>query len=231
MQKNLSILLTNTRSPTEKDISFWQRRGYAFVYHQSLLNVEFLPVHPLNINPQAIVLTSGNAALALEKANWHRDIPVYTVGKSTNFFAKAAGFTNCFTPSDAPYPSATELIEWLKKNLEFKNGPIIFGCGNTIRHDVAESLSACGFETKKIVLYNTHPILNFDEKVMSLFKNKAIRAVVLNSEQALSTFAGLCTINAIASHELQIIVPSKFIKEKAQELGFLKATILKRDYL
>lgn len=225
MQNNLNILLTNTRSPTNRDISFWQRRGYINIYHQSLLEVEFLPIKSLDVVPQAIVLTSSNAARALENSDWNRNIPVYTVGKSTAFFAKAAGFIKCFTPSDTHHPSATQLIEWLGKNLQPTNGPIVFGCGNYVRHDVAKALEIYGFETKKIVVYNTKPALDFDEKIKLLFKNNTIHAVALNSEQAVSVFLKLCKENDIIANELQVIVPSKFIKERAQVLGLTKTII------
>lgn len=231
MQKDLAILLTNTRTPTDRDISFWQRRGYKFIYYQSLLDVEFLHVKSLGVAPQAIVLTSSNAAKVLEKSDWDRTTPVYTVGKSTKFFAKSAEFTTCFTPSNTLYPSATQLIDWLRNNLQPKDGPIVFGCGNTIRHDVAEILADHGFETIKITLYNTKPTLTFDEKIKPLLKNNMISAVVLNSEQALLAFVHLCKINDIAFDNLEIIVPSRFIKEKAQELGLQKIVIQRRDYL
>lgn len=215
--KQDGVLLTNTRPPINRDVYFWQQRGYAFVYHQSLLNVEILHVKSLDVTPQAIVLTSSNAARALEKSDWDRNTLVYTVGKSTAFFAKSAGFKTCFTPSDTPYPSATALIDWLKNTLDPKGSPIIFGCGNHVRHDIATILADYGFETIKIVLYNTKPVISFDEKINKLLRNNIIRAVVLNSEQALLTFVQLCKINDITIKNLQIIAPSKFIKEKAQE--------------
>jgi len=229
MHDDLSILLTNTRPPKDWDVSFWQRRGYKHVYHQSLLDVEFLAVQPLKVIPQAIVLTSSNAARALEKSDWDRSIPVYTVGKSTKFFAQSAGFTTCFTPSSTLYPSATQLIDWLKKNLDPKDGAVIFGCGNYIRHDVAEALAEDGFETAKIILYNTKAVGSFNEKIKLLLKNNVITTVAFNSEQALCAFVQLCKANKVETQDFRIIVPSRFIKGKAKELGLMKTSIQRKD--
>ena len=65
VSKNKSILLTNTRPPTSREIAFWARLGYT-VHHQTLLSVRLLPVKQLDVDPQAIVLTSVNGALGCE---------------------------------------------------------------------------------------------------------------------------------------------------------------------
>lgn len=106
---NNDILLTQTRPPTTREVSFWNRRGRA-VYYQALLNIQLLPVKPLSITPQGIVLTSVNSALALEHSNWNRTIPIYGVGTATAATARTVGFLDCSSPADKPYPSALNLI-------------------------------------------------------------------------------------------------------------------------
>lgn len=220
MKKERSILLTQTRSPSNKETEFWKNEGYTTIYHQSLLNVELLPAQSLNVVPQAIVLTSSNAALALQHSDWDRTIVVYTVGNATASKAKTMGFTKSSSPSDAAYPSAVNLIEWIKKNLQPNNGPIVFGCGNHLRHDVAKILNEYGFETIKILLYTTQIITIFDQKIESALKNKSINALAVNSEMALSGFVNLCNEMAINIKQLQIFAPSKFLKECARKAGF-----------
>ena len=80
VSKNKSILLTNTRPLTSREKAFWARCGYVG-HHQALLSVQFLPVNQLDVDPQAIVLTSANGALALEHSDWDRSIPVYDSGQ------------------------------------------------------------------------------------------------------------------------------------------------------
>ena len=150
VSKNKSILLTNTRPPTSREIAFWKRCGYV-VHYQALLSVRFLPVNQLDVDPQAIILTSVNGALALEHSDWDRSIPVYGVGLATATTAKSVDFIECSSPSDKPYPSALNLIGWIKNNLDPKDGVIVFGRGEHVRHDIAEELSKFGFQMLNIL--------------------------------------------------------------------------------
>ncbi len=221
---NNGILLTHTRPPTAREASFWNRCGRA-VYHQALLNVQLLPVKPLSISPQGIVLTSANGALALEYSNWDRTISVYGVGTATAATARTVGFLDCSSPSDKPYPSALNLINWIKKNLRPEDGPIVFGCGEYIRHDIAEALKQFGFSTLKVILYSTQPTLAFCEKVQLALKNNCIDSVVIRSEQALKTFIVLCQKADIAFDNFTILVPSEFLENAATQLGYSNISI------
>jgi uroporphyrinogen-III synthase len=225
---NHGILLTQTRPPTDQEISFWNQRGYT-VHIQALLNVQFLTVETLNLRPQAIILTSANGAVALEHSNWDRTIPVYGVGAATAAAAKEVGFLNCLSPSNKPYPSALNLVNWIKKTLKPENGVIVFGCGEHIRHDVAQALNQSGFTTLKIILYKTQHIAAFYETVELALKNNCIDSVVINSEQALKTFASLCHQARIPVKNLNIQVPSKFLKTAATQLGYLDISILPQN--
>lgn len=216
------VLLTNTRQPTAREITFWKNNGYTTVDHQALLKVQFKTVTPLEITPQGIILTSANSALALEHSNWDRTIPVYGVGIATSKAAKAVGFLDCSSPSDKPYPSAINLMNWVKKNLNPADGPLVFGCGNIVRHNIGEALAPFGFTTQNIVLYNTEPILAFDQKINLALKNNEIDTVVISSKQALVAFITLCKKADISINNFTVLVPSQFLKTVATQLGYVK---------
>ena len=229
VSKNKSILLTNTRPPTSKEKAFWDGHGYT-VHHQALLTVQFLPVASLDITPQAIVLTSANGALALEHSDWDRSIPVYGVGVATATAAKSVGFIECSSPSDKPYPSALNLINWIKNNLDSKDGVIVFGCGEYIRHDIAKELSKFGFQVSKIVLYETAPVENFDNEIAQSLKNGNIESVVLKSEQAIKAFVVLCDKHDIDFENFHTYVPSEFLKNCAHQLGYVNISVTKQSH-
>lgn len=222
-----SILLTQTRPPTPRELSVWSSEGYT-VHYQALLNVHYLPVEPLTVVPQAIVLTSANSALALQYSDWDRTIPVYGVGTTTATMAKSIGFLDCSSPSDKPYPSALNLISWIKKNLNPTDGPLVFGCGDYIRHDVSDALKPFGFTSLKVVLYTTEPAVAFDKKIELALKNHEIHAVMINSEQALVTFMTLCKKAAIPFNDFTILLPSQFLKTVAMQLGYANISIFQR---
>ena len=223
------ILLTNTRSPTSKEKAFWDGHGYT-VHHQALLTVQFLPVASLDITPQAIVLTSANGALALENSDWDRSIPVYGVGAATAAAAKNVGFIKCTSPSDKPYPSTLNLISWIKNNIDPKGGVIVFGCGEHLRHDMAEELSKFGFQMSKILLYKTEPVTSFDTEIAQALKKKNIGSVALNSEQAMKAFVVLCDKHDIDFQNFHTYVPSEFLKNCAHQLGYVNISVAKKSH-
>ena len=229
VSKNKSILLTNTRPPTSREIAFWKRCGYV-VHYQALLSVRFLPVNQLDVDPQAIILTSVNGALALEHSDWDRSIPVYGVGLATATTAKSVDFIECSSPSDKPYPSALNLIGWIKNNLDPKDGVIVFGRGEHVRHDIAEELSKFGFQMLKILLYKTDPVDNFDSEITKSLKNGNIKCVVLNSEQAMKAFVALCKKNDLAFKDFNIVVSSEFLKNCAHQLGYVNISVAKQSH-
>lgn len=230
MKKSIhhSILLTQTRPPTSHEVTFWEHRGYTVHYH-ALLNVQYLPVEPLTIIPQAIVLTSANGALALQHSDWDRTIPVYGVGTTTATTAKSVGFLDCSCPSDKPYPSAINLMNWIKKNLNPADGHLIFGCGTIVRHNIGEALKPFGFTVLNTVLYNTESIIAFDKKIKLALKNGEIDTIVISSKQSLITFMTLCKKADISFYNFTILVPSQFLKTTATQLGYLDISIFKNN--
>lgn len=229
VSKNKSILLTNTRPLTSREKAFWARCGYV-VHHQALLTVQFLPVASLDITPQAIVLTSANGALALEHSDWDRSIPVYGVGVATATTAKNVGFIKCSSPSDKPYPSALNLINWIKNNLNPEDGVIVFGCGEHLRHDIAKELSKFGFQMLKILLYKTEPVTSFDTEIAQALKKRNIESVALNSEQAIKAFIALCQKNNLAFNDFNIVVSSEFLKNCAIQLGCVNISVTQQNH-
>ncbi len=227
--KKNAILLTQIRSPTSKEKALWDRHGYT-VQHQALQIVKFLPVASLDITPQSIVLTSVNGALALEYSDWDRSIPVHGVGAATAAAAKNVGFIKCTCPSDKPYPSALNLINWIKNNINPENGTIVFGCGEHLRHDIAEELSKFGFQMSKILLYKTEPVDNFDIEITQSLKNGNIESVAINSEQAMKAFVVLCDKHDIDFENFHTCVPSEFLKNCAHQLGYVNISIAKQNH-
>jgi uroporphyrinogen-III synthase len=229
VSKNKSILLTNTRPPTSGEIAFWARFGYT-VHHQALLSVRLLPVNQLDVDPQAIVLTSANGALALEHSDWDRSIPVYGVGIATATTAKSVGFIECSSPSDKPYPSALNLINWIKNNLDPQDGVIVFGCGEHLRHDIAEELSKFGFQMLKILLYKTEQVEKFTAEIARALKNRNIGSVAINSEQVIKAFTTLCQKSDIAFKDFNIVVSGEFLKNCAIQLGYVKIFVVQQNH-
>lgn len=213
------VLITNSRPPMQHEIAKWQKRGF-IVYYQPLLSIEHLPILPLPENTQAIVLTSANAAECLSNSNWDRNIPVYGVGVATVSAAKLSGFKNCSSPNATPYPSANNLISWLKKNLQPQDGIIVHGSGEILRYDITDELKNYGFQTLRVVLYKTVKITYFQNAIVEALRNELIQIVTIASQQAIETFATYCKNENINAQKISLSVPSYYLKRVATNYGF-----------
>ncbi len=214
------VLLTNTRAPLPHEVAQWQRHGVK-VHYQSLLNVVHLPVAPLAIRVQAIVLSSANGAASLQNSAWDRRIPVYGVGSATVAAAKAAGFIDCTSPNSRPYPSAINLISWIKQNLRPSDGVVVHGSGVQLRHDLADLLRRQDFEALRVVLYKTEMANSFNPEIEQSLKAEAIQAVAIASEQTLQTFVSLCKNASIDFQKFKLLLPSRYLRGAASRLGFM----------
>jgi uroporphyrinogen-III synthase len=216
----LGVLLTNSRTPLHYEKVKWLRHGIK-VYHQPLLSVVDLPIAPLTMVPQAIVLTSANGAACLQKSNWDRRIPVFGVGSATVAAAKTSGFVDCSSPNSRPYPSAINLVSWIKLNLRPARGIIIHGSGERLRHDMAEMLKEHEFETLRVVLYKTETADAFNPEIEQALKDGTIQEVQIASEQALQTFVDLCKKSNIDFKKIKPLLPSHYMKKAASKAGFV----------
>ena len=217
------ILFTHTRPPLSHETASWQNCGFR-VYYQPLLKVVHLPVAPLSVQPQAIVLSSANGAAALQNSVWDRHIPVYTVGTTTAETAKAVGFINCIAPNAGPHPSALNLVKWLVQNLQPTDGAIVHGSGEKLRYDLTTMLSSHGFETLRVVLYHTQSSTAFDREIAQSLQDNSIQKVAVASEQALQTLASLLQKISITPNQLQLLLPSAYLQRAAEKLGFIDNT-------
>ena len=213
------LLITNSRPPMRYEIMKWQSKGFN-VYYQPLLAVVSLPVESLKCTPQAIVLTSMNGAISLQDSDWDRRIPVYCIGSATVAAAKASGFKDCTSPNSKPYPSAINLVYWVKQNLKPSDGAIIHGGGEQLRHDVAEMLNNKGFETLRVVLYKTQAAGEFSPEIAIALKENAINNVEISSEQTLHTFVELCKKEEINHQKFELLLRSDYLKNVATNYGF-----------
>ena len=205
----------------QHEIAKWHKNGFV-VYYQPLLKIVHLPINPLDEAPQAIVLSSVNAAESLKNSDWDRHIPVYGVGIATVTAAKLAGFKNCFSPNSAIYPSALNLIDWIKQNLQPSSGLIVHGSGEILRHNIVAILKNFGFSTLRIILYKTQTTSIFAHEIEQALKSGMIQKVTISSQQALETFTNLCQKSGIDFRNIKPIIPSAYLQNIALNCGFSK---------
>ncbi len=214
------VLITNSRPPMQHEIAKWGKHGFV-VYYQPFLKIVNFPIEQLKKTPQAIVVSSANGAASLQNSDWDRNIPVYGVGTATVAAAKASGFKDCSSPNSKPYPSAINLVNWIKQNLHPSNGLIIHGSGEILRHNVAEMLKKYGFETLRVMLYKTQAVHTFEPEIEQSLKNGVIQKVELSSEQSLEIFVNLCKKSGVNFQLIKALTPSTYLRNAALRYGLI----------
>lgn len=214
------VLITNSRPPMQHEIVKWRSKGFA-VYYQPLLKIVNLPIEQLTKTPQAIVLSSANGAASLQYSDWDRNIPLYGVGTATVAAAKASGFKDCSSPNSKPYPSAINLVNWIKQNLHPSNGLIIHGSGEILRYNIAEMLEKYGFETMRVMLYKTEAVSILEPEIEQSLKDGVIQKVEFSSEQSLEIFVNLCKKLSINFQKIEALTPSSYLRNAALRYGLI----------
>lgn len=155
-----------------------------------LLTVQQLPLPALKEDKfDAIVLTSANAVVALQK--WASDrpelfaLPVVTTGRSTAEAARKAGFENTF-PIQGPAPAAFRAVP---QALGKRASRLLYPCALNTAHDALELAEQNGLEVTALPVYATHTVENLPDAAQSLWSGGKIAAVLLYSPRTARAFA------------------------------------------
>jgi uroporphyrinogen-III synthase len=101
---------------------------------------------------QALLMTSAAAARSIQVTPLMMALPVYAVGDATAEAAKAAGFNTVISAGGDGATLAVLAADRMKAG----DGALLHLRGQEVAGDVTAMLSACGFETRFIEVYQTH---------------------------------------------------------------------------
>lgn len=135
-------------------------------------------------NVQAILVTSSNAPRLADFCPEAFDIPVYAVGDATAQSAKLRGFKNIISAGGDASALAVLVADRLKK----ENGALLHLRGTEVAGDVSGFLSACGFETRAHIVYETIDCPEFSAKLPEVLVNNS-GVVLFHSPKGAARFA------------------------------------------
>ncbi len=115
---------------------------------------------------QGVVITSGNAVRALEKATEEREIPLYCVGPQTRKLAESLGFTNVKNS----YGGVKNLPIFLNRETTPDKGPLLFIHGGNLAGNPVQELAQGGFRTASRRVYFAGAIETLPEDVRAEFE-------------------------------------------------------------
>lgn len=110
---------------------------------------------------QGIVVTSGNAIRALEKASEERDIPVYCVGPQTRKLAESLGFTQVHNS----FGGIKNLPILIGRESAPDKGPLLLLHGGNLTGNPVQELNKARFRVRSLRVYSAGPVDEFPEDV------------------------------------------------------------------
>ena len=155
------------------------------VSHLPLLRIEKINYEEINfLDYKGIVFTSANAIKFLNLKVIDKKILCFCVGSATEKKAKASGFQNIV----AAEGNVANLKEMILKNLNQKEGKLIYVSGETISDDLDQQLLKEGYDIKRIINYKTTHIEKFNESFINELKLNIPEIVYIYSQNSALSF-------------------------------------------
>jgi uroporphyrinogen-III synthase len=153
-----------------------------------LLTTHFFDMVPPALDSvQAILATSANGVRAFARLNARRDLPLFAVGPQTAAEAAAAGFTTIRNADGDARALADATARWTSPD----RGALLHVSGEQGSGTLAETLSAHGFDLRKVVLYRVDAATVLPPDVRAALQYGALDAALFFSPRSARAFARL----------------------------------------
>ena len=156
------------------------------VTHLPVIKIEKLGIEKINLlNYQAVIFTSSNAIRFMNIEKFNLKIKCFCVGKTTEFIAKQAGFTNTYSSEG----TVDSLIELIIRTLDNKSEKLLYLSSEFISKDLDKDLINTGYLVDRISNYTSFPIEEIDKKTLNFFeKNPPDVIFIYSSKSAKNLF-------------------------------------------
>jgi uroporphyrinogen-III synthase len=171
-----------------------EAKGYATLVEPMLTIEPFAAMEPLPDGVQAILLTSANAVPALrDEAKKRR---VFAVGKATAEAARASGCKNVLVGDGDGLALASLVAETCRPEA----GALLHVGGEVVREDLHQALEAKGFHIHRKVVYRAAPATGFSDSLLSAWRKRRIKAVLLFSPRTAEILVRLLIEHGLRGH-------------------------------
>jgi uroporphyrinogen-III synthase len=217
----MRVLVTRPEFDARREADALLARGHEPVL-APLLEIEFLPGVPLNLEgAQALIVTSRNALRALE-AHEEREqalrLPLFAVGEATARAARALGFAEVTIGPG----TAAGLPPIIRQEVHPEKGALVHISAEKVAFDLKEVLEEEGFELRRTVLYRSHPVGALADEIAAALASGDISGVVLLSPRTAKTFAALAQRHGVVTEATSLVCYclSQAVAEAVTPLGF-----------
>jgi uroporphyrinogen-III synthase len=196
------LLVTRPEPDCERTAALLRRRGHE-VLQQALLRIEPVADAELGGGPWAAVLfTSANAVRAVASHRRFSELaglPAYTVGRSTQAAAFAAGFAPLLS-ADGDVSALVDLIE---VNRPAERRPLLYCAGEDRAGDLAGALRTRGVHVETACVYRAAMVDDLIPDVRAALAADAIDAVLHYSARTAAAFVAAATAAGIRDLSIQ----------------------------
>jgi uroporphyrinogen-III synthase len=222
MNKMPYALITRPTSDAETTYSELEEIGVAS-FIEPMLHVNYLEPK-IKINTEKIIITSGHAARAL--SNIAKDIKIIAVGKHTEQVAMELGFTD-IEHADG---DSKALVDFIKAKYSPPNDSFIYAAAPITAGNLQEGLQKCGFNIRKIEVYEALPAEKLSDECITKLKQQAFDLIVFYSPRTAEVFASLITKHALEQTLIttRAFCLSKNVAEPIKKLQFAKINVAKK---
>ncbi len=173
-----TFLLTRTQENCAKMAKTLDSKGFLAII-EPIFSVEILRPTLPKTTPQAIIITSANAALAAIFAGIPLDVKIFSIGKKSAKKLVEAGYRDIFYAKSA---TALGLREKIVAKLKPENGNLFYFCGDSITLDFKSELEPLGFKVDKILSYKINWHDNFSAEFLQKTSKNPIDFVTFYSQ-------------------------------------------------
>jgi uroporphyrinogen-III synthase len=164
---------------------------------------------------QALLMTSAAAARNAVYRPDMRDLPVYAVGDATAAAAKLAGYETVISAGG----DGAALAVLAADRMDPKAGTLLHLRGQEVAGDVTGMLSACGFQTRLVEVYQTHDHPDF-AATMGDYLARESGLILFHSPAGARRFEVLVANNAYDLSKWQGIGLSQACLTPLEKYGF-----------
>ena len=169
----MHIIITRPKEDSFHLIEKLIKLGHT-VTHLPVIKIEKLKTKKINLsNYQAVIFTSVNAIRFMNIEKFNSKIKCFCVGKTTEFFAKQAGFINTYSSEG----TVNSLIELVIRTLDSKSEKLLYLSSEFISKDLDQDLISAGYPVERISNYTSKPIEEIDKNILDFLKKKSPDAI------------------------------------------------------
>lgn len=187
-----------------------------------LLAVEFRDGAPLTLDGvQAILATSANGVRALARRTKARDVPLFAVGPQTAAAAEQAGFIRVRNAAGDAVMLAKRIPDWADP----AGGALLHAVGEESGGELAQSLTAKGFQVRTEPLYRVQAARDFPAEAAGLLRRGEAQAALFFSPRSAKTFVECATRAGLSTKGLIAVCISRNTADALQGLAFSEIRI------